>query len=202
MSRLLREYLALSYGKNIIKEAQEAREERKPIVLKAILQRADALNQNGRRYPREILEREIENYKRSIAEGRAGGQLDHPESSIVELKEVSHTVKEIWWEGNDVLGVVEIHPSLPRGPEALGLLEAGMKIGISSRGVGETMKDDEGNDVVDESFMLVAFDLVSEPSTQEAWLMREGKEISADVLRKSIPKEERINRIVSEILGV
>lgn len=122
-------------------------------------------------------------------------------SSIVELQQVSHTIKDIWWEGDDVIGTIEIHPSLPLGPKALGLLEAGMRVGISSRGVGETMQDDEGNDVVDESFMLVAFDLVSEPSTHEAWLMKEGKEIDMNMFRRSIPKAERISRLIREILG-
>jgi len=201
MSRLLREYLALECGKNVIEEAKKARVDNTPVILKAILQRADALNQNGRKYPREILEREVSNYKSAIAEGRSGGQLDHPESSIVELQQVSHTIKDIWWDGDDVVGTVEIHPALPLGPKALGLLEAGMRVGISSRGVGETMRDEDGNDVVDESFMLVAFDLVSEPSTHEAWLMREGKEIDMTTFKRSMPKAERISRLMKEILG-
>jgi len=122
-------------------------------------------------------------------------------NSVVSLQNVSHMIKEIWWEDNDVKGIVEIHPSLPKGQQALGLLEAGLKVGISSRGVGETQTNEDGFDVVDESFMLIAFDLVSEPSTHEAWLMREGKNIDANEIRKAISKRDRISRMIREILG-
>jgi len=122
-------------------------------------------------------------------------------SSVVELKEVSHKIADIWWEGNDVKGIVEIHPSFPRGIDALGLIEGGLKVGISSRGVGETVRNESSDcDVVDESFMLICFDLVSEPSTQEAWLMREGKEIPYNLIHRAIPRVDRINRILDEIL--
>jgi hypothetical protein len=142
----------------------------------------------------------VENYKTAISEGRACGELDHPESSIVNLSNVSHILRDIWWENDDVLGTVEILTT-PKGQIALDLMGAGVKLGISSRGVGETIKDDEGNDVVDESFMLVAFDLVSEPSTQEAWLMKEGREVSLDMIRKTVPKVDRVVRAADEILG-
>jgi len=194
---LLREFHSLSYDNKLVKEA---RSNNQPVVVKALLQRADSLNQNGRRYPRTILEREITNYEKAISEGRACGELDHPESSIVNLANISHVIREVWWDGDDVLGSVEILPT-PKGKIALDLMSSGIKLGISSRGVGETEKDDEGNDVVDESYMLVAFDLVSEPSTQEAWLMKEGKEISFAVGSRSIPKADRLNRIINEILG-
>lgn len=197
MPILLREYHSLTYDKNVVNEAKESNQ---PIVVKALLQRADALNQNGRRYPRKILDREVENYRSAIEEGRACGELDHPESSIVNLSNISHVLRDIWWDGDDVMGKVEILPT-PKGKIALDLMGAGIKLGISSRGVGETIKDDDGNDVVDESFMLVAFDLVSEPSTQEAWLMKEGREVSVDFIRKSVPKVDRIFRIADKILG-
>jgi len=197
VATLLREYVSLSYSKDFIKEAKEKKQ---PIIVSALLQRADALNQNKRIYPREILEREIENYKKAIAEGRATGELDHPDSSVVELQNVSHILRDVWWDGDDVKGKVEILDT-PKGKIAQDLMEAGVKLGISSRGIGETIKDDNGYDVVDESFMLVAFDLVSEPSTHEAWLgLKEGKEIPLDTIRKIVPKVDRINRIVNEIL--
>jgi len=193
---LLREYHSLSYDSGLVKEAKLKDQ---PVIVKALLQRADSLNQNNRKYPKEILEREVENYRKSIVEGRACGELDHPESSIVNLANVSHIVRDIWWENDDVLGKVEILTT-PKGKIALDLMGAGVKLGISSRGVGETVKDDEGNDVVDESFMLVAFDLVSEPSTQEAWLMREGKEVTLSTIRKTVPKVDRVARAVEDIL--
>lgn len=196
MAILLREYKALSYDVNIIKEAKE---KGSPIIVPALLQTAEAVNQNGRVYPREILEREVENYQKAIEEGRATGELDHPDSSVVSLKDVSHIIRGIWWEGSNVMGKVEILPT-PKGKIAIDLMSAGVKLGISSRGVGETEKNDEGHDVVDESFMLIAFDLVSEPSTHEAWLMREGKQVSLETVRKTLPKADRVNRIINEIL--
>lgn len=200
MAVLLKEYIDLRYDKALIKEAKE---KSMPIIVPTILQRADAVNQNKRIYPRMVLEREMQNYKKAVQEGRATGELDHPDSSIVALERVSHIVRDVWWEGNDVWGKVEILDT-PKGKVAQTLMEAGVKLGISSRGVGETVKTHEGYDMVDESFMLVAFDLVSEPSTQNAWLggIREGKEIeiTADTLRKMVPKVDRINRIANEIL--
>ena len=192
---LLREYVALSYDKDIVKEA---RAKGISIVLKALLQRADSVNQNHRVYPRSILEREIENYKKAITEGRATGELDHPESSIVSLQNVSHVIREIWWNNDEVMGTVEIL-NTPKGKIAQDLIEAGVRLGISSRCVGEVNKNNEGHDVVDESLMLIAFDLVSEPSTQNAWLS-EGKEVNINDIRKMIPKNDRISRIVNEIL--
>jgi len=196
MAVLLREYIGLDYNRNIVKEA---REKGIPITVKALLQRADQKNQNNRRYPRGILEREMENYQKAISEGRATGELDHPEESVVELQNVSHVIREAWWEGDEVMGTVEIL-NTPNGKIAQELMEAGIKLGISSRGVGETQKDEEGCDVVDESFILVAFDLVSEPSTENAWLMKEGKEINIHSARSMLPKVDRINRIMNEIL--
>jgi hypothetical protein len=195
MAKLLREFITLNYDVKLIAEAKEKKQ---PIIVKALLQRADLKNQNGRIYPRSILEREVENYKKVVAESRATGEADHPESSVVELKNVSHIIRDIWWDNNDVVGKVEIL-NTPSGNIIKNLMEAGVKIGISSRGVGETKKDDEGNDIVDESFMLVAFDLVSEPSTHEAWLS-EGKEISLDKIKEMIPKRDRVNRILNDIL--
>lgn len=197
MAVILKEYLDLQYDRNLVKEAKE---KRLPIIVPTILQRADALNQNKRIYPRRILEREVENYRKAVAENRATGELDHPDSSIVSLKNVSHIVREIGWNGNEVVGKIEILDT-PEGKIAQTLMEAGVKLGISSRGVGETQRTSEGYDMVDESFMLVAFDLVSEPSTHNAWLgLREGKEISTDKIREMISKNDRVNRIVNEIL--
>jgi hypothetical protein len=195
VAKILREYLTLSYDKNIVNEAKEKGIN---IVLKAILQRADAENQNHRIYPRGILEREVSNYQKAIAEGRATGELDHPESSIVSLQNVSHIIREIGWNGNEVVGAIEIL-NTPKGKIAQDLISAGVRLGVSSRGVGEVIRNEAGCDVVDESFMLVAFDLVSEPSTQEAWL-HENKQVTVDDIRKMVPKQDRISRIVNEIL--
>ncbi len=196
MARILREFYGLNYDKQKIVEAVD---KNLPIIFPSVLQRADAVNQNKRIYPRSILEREVENYKKAVAEGRAGGELDHPDSSVVSLKNVSHAIREVWWEGDTVMGKVEILDT-SAGMEARKLLKAGLQIGISSRGVGETKRTNEGYDEVDESFMLICFDLVSEPSTQGAWLMRESKEVDINEIRRQLSKADRINRIANEIL--
>jgi len=196
MSVLLREFIGLNYDK---KQITELKEKKVPIIVAGVLQRADALNQNKRIYPRRVLEREVENYKKAVMEGRAAGELDHPDSSIVSLENISHIVREIWWDGNDVCGKVEIL-NTPKGRIAQELMESGVQLGISSRGVGETMKNESGADVVDESFLLVCFDLVSEPSTQGAWMMKESKEVSFSDVKRTLSKADRINRVVNEIL--
>lgn len=197
MAKLIREYLDLSYDKDVIKEAIE---KKVPIILKAILQRADAKNQNNRVYPRAILEREVANYSKAVQEGRATGELDHPDSSVVSLSNVSHVIRSIDWRGNEVVGTLEIL-NTPKGKIAQDLLEGGVKLGISSRGIGDVQKNNEGLDVVDESFMLVAFDLVQEPSTHHAWL-HESKIVDGSYVKNVVSKNDRINRVVNEILGV
>ncbi len=129
MALILREYTDLSYDRNLVRESIE---KKLPIVLKTILQRKDAPNQNHRIYPGQILEREVKNYKKAIAEGRATGELDHPDSSIVSLERVSHIIREVWWNNDEVWGAVEIL-NTPNGKLAQTLMEAGVKIGISSR---------------------------------------------------------------------
>jgi len=196
MARLLREFVQLTYDQKMIQEAIEAN---KPVLFTAILQRANAINQNKRIYPRHILEREVENYKKAIQEGRACGELDHPDSSVVSLKNISHAIRDVWWDGDNVLGKVEVLDTTA-GNEARKLLKNGIRVGISSRAVGETHKTNEGYEEVDESLMLICFDLVSEPSTQGAWLMREGKEVDIQEVRKMMSKVDRVNRAVNEIL--
>lgn len=198
MKTLLREYLALEYDKNLVTEAKD---KKLPLIVPALLQRADCVNQNKRVYPREILMREVVNYEKAVREGRATGELDHPDSSIVSLENISHIIREIAWKGDEVWGKVEILDT-PKGRIAKDLMAAGVKLGISSRGVGDTITNEDGSEVVDESFMLIAFDLVSEPSTHEAWLMSEGKKVAvtADNIREMVPKVDRVNRLVNEIL--
>jgi hypothetical protein len=193
--KLLQEFNVIKYDRQVIVENQE---QKKPIVLKALMQRADAVNQNGRIYPRNILQREVEKYKKAIAENRATGEADHPDSSVINLKNVSHIVRDIWWDNDEVWGTVEIL-NTPAGKIVQELMSAGVAIGISSRGVGDVIKNETGNDVVEESFSLIAFDLVSEPSTHHAWL-QEGKDLTLDEYRKTVSKTDRVRRLVEEIL--
>ena len=138
-------------------------------LVKGILQRAGAENQNGRVYPMEILRREAQKYEQLIKERRALGELDHPDSSVINLKNVSHNVREIWWEGNDLCGTVEILPT-PSGNILKELLRAGILLGISSRGMGSVSPMGEGKVKVGEDFELIGWDFVSNPSTHGAFM--------------------------------
>ena len=145
------------------------------LVVKGILQRAESKNQNGRVYPREVLMKEVSKYSETqVTERRALGELDHPDSSVVNLNNASHNVMEMHWDGDDLLGTVEIL-STPAGNILRELFKSGIKLGISSRGLGsvETIKEADGEDStvqVQPDFELIAFDFVSNPSTQGAFL--------------------------------
>lgn len=192
--RLLREYYACDYKAELLKE-DRAKNGGK-LFLKGIIQKAETQNQNKRVYPRHILMREIENYGKAVRENRALGELDHPESSTVSLDKVSHVIREMWWEGNDVMGRIEVLPT-PKGQILATLLESGVTIGISSRGVGSTSANEGGTDVVQPDYTLVCFDIVSEPSTPGAYLFAEGKRIS---VTPQLSKADRMFRAVNAIL--
>jgi len=138
-------------------------------IVKGVLQRAGAENQNGRVYPKSILEREVKNYHTLIKERRALGELDHPDSSVINLKNVSHNVREVHWEGNDLIGTVEILPT-PSGNILKELLRADITLGISSRGMGSTQPIGESKVQVGEDFELIGWDFVSNPSTHGAFM--------------------------------
>tara|TARA_Y100000817_G_scaffold304721_1_gene288045 strand:+ start:548 stop:1213 length:666 start_codon:yes stop_codon:yes gene_type:complete len=148
------------------------------LVVKGVLQRAESKNQNGRIYPRETLMREAEKYSKiQISERRALGELDHPDSSVVNLNNASHNILEMHWEGNDLLGTVEVLGT-PAGNILKELFKSGIKLGISSRGLGSVKEihEDDGEAVeVQPDFELIAFDFVSNPSTHGAFLRPAGK---------------------------
>ena len=150
-------------------EAKLQKEENGTYLVKGILQRAGAPNQNKRRYPKEILMREVEKYQQLIKERRALGELDHPESPIINLKNVSHNIREIYWEGDDVMGVVEIL-STPSGNILRELLKNNIRLGISSRGLDSVKEMNDGTVMVQSDFELVGWDFVSNPSTYGAFM--------------------------------
>ena len=193
MSKLLTSWAKFDYTVDMIKESREQNGGK--IVMKGILQKSDTLNQNGRIYPKVILEREVRNYQKFIRENRALGECDHPDSSVVELKNVSHIVREAWMEGDVCYGQVELLDT-PCGKILQSLVESGVTLGISSRGVGSTRSDGE-YDVVQDDFQLICFDFVSEPSTSGAFMMTEGKNINLD---KEFTKADKITRPLNEIL--
>jgi len=171
-------------------------------LVKGVLQRAGAENQNGRVYPKGILERELEKYQTLIKERRALGELDHPDSSVINLKNVSHNIREVHWEGNDVVGTVEILPT-PSGNILKELLRAGILLGISSRGMGST-KPMEGNKLlVGEDFELIGWDFVSNPSTHGAFMtpMNESvvKQIGTDVCGDFCKAQDLMREIITEL---
>lgn len=194
-ARVLNEFMNFDYDRDLIKEARETGG---PLIMKGILQKAETLNQNGRVYPRVILEREIRNYQKFIKENRALGELDHPDSSVVELKNSSHIIREAHMEGNIVYGTVEIL-NTPSGKILQSLVESGVTLGISSRGVGST-KTDGDLQIVQDDFQLICWDFVSEPSTPGAFMMKESRQISNHQINKIFNKTDRINRIFNNIL--
>lgn len=171
-------------------------------MVKGILQRAGAENQNGRVYPKNILEREIGKYQQLIKERRALGELDHPDSSVINLKNVSHNIKEVHWEGNDVVGTVEILPT-PSGNILKELLRAGILLGISSRGMGSTKPMDGNKLLVGEDFELIGWDFVSNPSTHGAFMtpMNESviKQIGTDVCGNFCKAQDLMREIITEL---
>ena len=170
------------------------------LVVKGILQRAEAKNQNGRVYPRETLMREAKKYSEvNIKERRALGELDHPDSSVVNLNNASHNVLEMHWKDDDLLGTVEVLGT-PAGNILKELFKSGIKLGISSRGLGSVkeLSEDEGDTVeVQPDFELIAFDFVSNPSTHGAFMspMNEG----VDKGRTS-GKYHKVENIINDIL--
>ena len=196
---LLREFYELCEGgvcqDLLTEEEKRLVKENKAVFLTGIMQRADAQNGNGRVYPRPILEREMENYKKLVRERRALGELDHPEDSVVNLKNASHMVTDVWWDGNDVMGKVQVL-NTPSGQVLKELVGAGVKLGISSRGLG-SVSEGNGTTMVQDDFQLICFDFVSEPSTTGAFMMTEGKDINLD---KVFTKADKINRALNNIL--
>jgi hypothetical protein len=176
------------------------------LVVKGVLQRAGVKNQNGRVYPKEILNREAHKYEENfIKERRALGELDHPESSVVNLQNVSHNIIEMHWEGDDLVGTVEVLPT-PNGNILKELFKANIRLGISSRGMGTVKKSmAEQADLVQDDFELIAFDFVSNPSTKGAFLFPSGN-LSEGVDTKRVlnpitNKWERVEDLVRDILS-
>lgn len=191
--QLLREWYAVDYKPELIKEDREKNGGR--LMLQGIIQKSNTKNQNKRVYPGDVLRREIDNYQKAVRENRAVGELDHPESSSVSLDRVSHVIREMWWDGDNVMGRVEVL-NTPKGQILQSLLESGITIGISSRGVGSTEQSNEGFDVVQSDFQIICFDIVSEPSTPGAYLFAEGKKVDTEV---SFSKADRIFRALNDI---
>jgi len=170
-------------------------------IVKGVLQRAEAPNQNERVYPKQILMREAKKYETLIKERRALGELDHPESSVINLKNVSHNIREIHWDGNDLMGTVEILPT-PSGNILKELLKAGILLGISSRGMGSVSQRRGGGVEVGEDFELIGWDFVSNPSTHGAFMtpVNESKQMKVNEVCGDYCKAHNLIReIITEL---
>jgi hypothetical protein len=174
------------------------------LIVKGVLQRAEAKNHNNRIYPMKTLQREAAKYADTfIRERRALGELDHPESSVVNLNNVSHNVLDMGWRGNDLIGTVEVLGT-PAGNILKELFKSGIRLGISSRGLGSVKEihEENGEDTVQvqPDFELIAFDFVSNPSTQGAFLSPVNESVNKSKLNVS-SKYNNINKIITDILS-
>ena len=167
----------------------------KKLVVSGVLQRSDSGNQNGRLYPHGILMREADKYQSMIQERRALGELDHPDSSVVNLSNVSHNIVEMHWKGKDLIGTIEVLTT-PAGNILKELFRNGIKVGISSRALGTT-QESNGYQEVQEDLELIAFDMVSNPSTHGAFMnkLHEGTR-----QQQANNPYQNINRLITDIL--
>ena len=158
---LLREYYELCEGgvcQDLLTEQEKQYVANGGMILSGIMQKADAINGNGRVYPHKVLMKEVENYGKLVKERRALGELDHPEDSVINLKNASHLVTDIWWKEKDVMGKVKVLDT-PSGKVLQELVKSGVSLGISSRGMG-SVREDQGGTIVEEDFQLICFDFV------------------------------------------
>ena len=198
MKQLIVDYLPFEVGPDQINEAMK--ENNGKLVVKGVLQRADTKNQNGRVYPREILMREAKKYSDGfVKQKRAMGELDHPESSVVNLQNVSHNITDMNFNGDDLVGTVEILTT-PSGNILRELFKNGIKLGISSRGMGSVESVNEGEtQQVGDDFELIAFDFVSNPSTHGAFMNPVNESVNRDEQIRS-GKWTAVDNTIGQIL--
>ena len=200
---LLREFYALCEG-GICQDLLTEREKKEMangnvLYMSGRLQTADKQNGNGRVYPYDVLKREMDNYQKIVKDDRACGELDHPDDSVVNLKNVSHIVTDIWWEGKDIMGKLKVLDT-PSGRILKDLVNAGVKLGISSRGLGSVTESSGGTVTVENDFQLICFDIVSEPSTPNAYVFPKSSSSNMTSRLREV-KENSINDLFKKILG-
>jgi hypothetical protein len=162
-------------------------------LVEGILATAEVKNGNGRYYSKRIWDREIKKYMDSVKENRAVGELDHPESTVINLKNVCHNIKDIWWDGDHIMGKIEILPT-PSGNILQALINSGITVGVSSRGMGSVRQMGETLEVQDD-FELLCWDFVSTPSNPGSWMMP-----LYESLDKTSKDYNKANEIIREIL--
>lgn len=195
--KLLREYYELCEGgicQDLLTEDEKRRvAEGNLCILSGVMQMSETQNGNGRIYPHAILEREVHNYMEMVEQRRALGELDHPDTSVINLSNASHLVTKIWMEDNRCLGKIEVL-NTPSGKVLQELVNAGVKLGISSRGMG-SVTERNGVTMVEEDFQLICFDMVSDPSTPGAFMMSEAKQPS-----NIFTRDDKISRSLNNFL--
>ena len=197
---LLREFFELKCDdrgcQDLLTESEKKMVSGGALIFPAKLQEADAVNGNNRVYTEEVLRKEINNYQKLVGDRRALGECDHPDDSVINLKNASHMVNRIWWDGKSVIGTIKVL-STPSGNILKGLYESGVKFGFSSRALGSLQETKSGVQYVQDDLQLICFDAVSEPSAPGAYIL-EGKESN---LQEIFTKGDRINRALNEILN-
>ena len=168
--------------------------------MEGILATVEVKNGNGRYYPRELWEREIDKFITKIQQNttESCGELDHPDSQVVNLKNVSHNINSIWWDGDNIMGKIEILPT-PSGNILKSLIDSGITVGVSSRGMGSVKQMGETLEV-QEDFELLCWDFVSTPSNPGSWMYAEGKHTMNESLNTGIKEYAKVNEIIREIL--
>jgi len=198
MAHLLREYYELCEGgvcQDLLTEAEKRFVREGGMMLSGKLQEADCENGNGRVYPAAIMEREVKKYVKMVEDNRALGELDHPDSSIINLANVSHMVTQVWMEGAAVMGKIKVL-NTPSGQILRSLVECGVKTGISSRGMG-SVTERMGKTIVEDDFQLICFDIVSEPSTPNAFMALSENRL----MNERVEQKNKIMNLLNEIIG-
>lgn len=195
--KLIREYYELCDGgvcQDLLTESEKREVAEGACYLTGVMQKCNTENANKRVYSKETLFREVERYKQLVKANRALGELDHPDSSVISLDRVSHMVVDIWTEGNNVMGKIKVLQETPCGKILAALIKNDVTFGISSRGTG-SIETKNGVTMVQDDFQLICFDMVSDPSTPGAFMLKEVKE-----LREKVKEENNVTRIVDEML--
>jgi len=198
MAQLLREFYELCDGgvcQDLLTESEKRFVKEGGMILSGPMQKCNTENGNKRVYPEGVLKREVGRYKQIVDDNRALGELDHPDSSIINLANVSHMVTDIWMDDMTVMGKCKVLDT-PAGQILRSLVDAGVKIGISSRGMG-SVREQMGQTIVEDDFQLICFDIVSEPSTPGAFMaLSESK-----LMNEQVAKNNKIINLMNEIIG-
>ena len=196
--KLIREYYELCEGgicQDLLTESEKREVAEGALYLTGVMQKCNTKNANGRVYEKKTLFREVDQYKELVKGKRALGELDHPDSSVISLDRVSHMVVDIWTDGDNVMGKIKVLQETPCGKILAALIKNDVTFGISSRGTG-SVREVNGTTMVEDDFQLICFDMVSDPSTPGAFMLKEAKE-----RQNNIKEENDITRMMDDIIG-